>query len=155
MKGQIVHILLVEDDEIDAEAIVRGFQKQKIENPIIVVPNGIEALSALRGEDGYARVPAPYLILLDLNMPRMNGIEFLQSLRQDIQLKSSIVFVLTTSNSDRDKLAAYREQIAGYLLKQRSGVNFADLVNMLDFYWRVVEFPPEERLWVNSSLPLS
>ena len=155
MKGQIVHILLVEDDEIDAEAIVRGFQKQKIENPITVVPNGIEALNALRGEDGYARVPAPYLILLDLNMPRMNGIEFLQSLRQDIQLKSSIVFVLTTSNSDRDKLAAYREQIAGYLLKQRSGVNFADLVNMLDFYWRVVEFPPEERLWVNSSLPLS
>jgi CheY-like chemotaxis protein len=155
MKGQIVHILLVEDDEIDAEAIVRGFQKQKIENPITVVPNGIEALNALRGEDGYVRVPAPYLILLDLNMPRMNGIEFLQSLRQDVQLKSSIVFVLTTSNSDRDKLAAYREQIAGYLLKQRSGVNFADLVNMLDFYWRVVEFPPEERLWLNSPLPLS
>ena len=72
MKSQIVHILLVEDDEIDAEAIVRGFQKQKIQNPITVVANGIEALSALRGEEGYARIPAPYLILLDLNMPRMN-----------------------------------------------------------------------------------
>ena len=155
MKSQIVHILLVEDDEIDAEAIIRGFQKQKIQNPITVVANGIEALSALRGEEGYARIPAPYLILLDLNMPRMNGIEFLQFLRQDIQLRSSIVFVLTTSNSDRDKVAAYREQIAGYLLKQRSGVNFADLVSMLDFYWRVVEFPPEGRSWMNSPLPIS
>lgn len=152
MKGQLVQILLVEDDEIDAEAIVRGFQKQQIDNPITVVSNGIEALNALRGEGGYERIPAPYLILLDLNMPRMNGIEFLQALRQDPQLKSSIVFVLTTSNSDRDKLAAYREQIAGYLLKQRSGINFADLVGMLDFYWRVVEFPPEERTWISSSV---
>jgi CheY-like chemotaxis protein len=152
MKSQVVHILLVEDDEIDAEAIVRGFQKQQIDHPITVVPNGIAALDALRGEGGYERVPAPYLILLDLNMPRMNGIEFLQALRQDAQLKSSIVFVLTTSNSDKDKLAAYREQIAGYLLKQRSGVNFIELVSMLDSYWRVVEFPPEERTWLSSSL---
>ncbi len=151
MKNQIIHILLVEDDEIDAEAIVRGFQKLQIDNPITVVPNGIEALNILRGESGHVRIPAPYLILLDLNMPRMNGIEFLQTLRQDGQLKSSIVFVLTTSNSDKDKLAAYQEQIAGYLLKQRSGVNFADLVNMLDFYWRVVEFPPEERTWLSTS----
>ncbi len=151
MKNQIVHILLVEDDEIDAEAIVRGFQKQQIDNPITVVPNGIEALNVLRGENGHTRIPAPYLILLDLNMPRMNGIEFLQALRQDGQLKSSIVFVLTTSNSDKDKLAAYQEQIAGYLLKQRSGVNFSELVSMLDFYWRVVEFPPEERTWMNTS----
>ncbi|MBX3011469.1 MAG: response regulator [Caldilineaceae bacterium] len=151
MKSQPVHILLVEDDEIDAEAIVRGFQKQQIDLSITVVSDGIEAINALRGEGGYERVPAPYFILLDLNMPRMNGIEFLQALRQDPQLKSSIVFVLTTSNSDKDKLAAYREQIAGYLLKQRSGVNFADLVNMLEHYWRVVEFPPEERTWLNSS----
>ena len=152
MKGQIIHILLVEDDEIDAEAIVRGFQKQQVENPITVVPNGIEALNALRGEGSYDRIPAPYLILLDLNMPRLNGLEFLQAVRQDPQLKSSIVFVLTTSDSDRDKLAAYREQIAGYLLKQRSGVNFIDLVNMLDSYWRIVEFPPEERTWLHSPL---
>lgn len=155
MKAQVVHILLVEDDEIDAEAIVRGFKKQKIDNPITVVPNGIEALNVLRGEDGRDRIPAPYLILLDLNMPRMNGIEFLQVLRQDPQLKSSIVFVLTTSDSSNDKLAAYREQIAGYLLKQQSGVNFADLVSMLDSYWRIVEFPPEERAWTNPSLSAS
>ncbi|MEZ4736744.1 MAG: response regulator [Caldilineaceae bacterium] len=155
MKAQVVHILLVEDDEIDAEAIVRGFKKQKIDNPITVVPNGIEALNVLRGKDGRDRIPAPYLILLDLNMPRMNGIEFLQVLRQDPQLKSSIVFVLTTSDSSNDKLAAYREQIAGYLLKQQSGVNFADLVSMLDSYWRIVEFPPEERAWTNPSLSAS
>lgn len=153
MKGQIVQVLLVEDDEVDAEAIVRGFQTQQGDKPIIVVPNGIEALKALRGEGGYERISAPYVILLDLNMPHMNGIEFLQALRQDPQLKNSIVFVLTTSDSDKDKLAAYREQIAGYLLKQRLGIHFTELVMMLDFYWRVVEFPPEERTWLTAPCP--
>jgi len=137
-----VHILLVEDDDVDAEAIVRAFRKQKIANPIVHVADGIEALAVLRGEDGQERLPHPYLILLDINMPRMNGIEFLQVLRQDKELERSIVFMLTTSNRDEDKLAAYDEQIAGYLLKTRAGEEFADLINMLNSYWRVVEFPP-------------
>jgi CheY-like chemotaxis protein len=145
MKGQTVQILLVEDDESDAEAIVRGFQKQQIFNLITIVADGVEALKTLRGEEGYGRIPTPYLILLDLHMPRMNGIEFLQTLRQDQQLKSSIVFVITTSSSDYDKLAVYRQQVAGYLLKQRCGINFADLVRLLHQYWHLVEFPPEER----------
>ena len=73
----------------------------------------------------------------------MNGIEFLRVLRADPQLKTSVVFVLTTSNSDEDKLAAYCEQVAGYLLKTRAGADFADLVAMLNAYWRIVEPPPE------------
>lgn len=150
MTGQVVHVLLVEDDEVDSEAIVRSFQKHNFANPITIVTNGEDALKVLRGEGSYERIPAPYLILLDINMPRMNGLEFLKILRQDPELKSSIVFVLTTSNSDRDKVAAYQEQVAGYLLKQRSGTNFAELVRMLDSYWQVVEFPPEGRKWISS-----
>lgn len=140
-----VHILLVEDDEVDAEAIVRAFRKQHLKHPITIVSDGFEALRVLRGEAGAARLQSPYLILLDLNMPRMNGVEFLQILRQDPQLMCSVVFVLTTSDSDQDKIAAYNAQIAGYFLKQRAGENFANLVDMLTVYWRLVEFPPEEQ----------
>lgn len=140
-----VHILLVEDDEVDAEAIVRAFRKQNLKHPIMIVPDGFEALRVLRGETGATRVRSPYLILLDLNMPRMNGVEFLQLLRQDPQLRCSVVFVLTTSDSDQDKLAAYSAQIAGYLLKQKAGENFVNLVDMLTVYWRLIEFPPEEQ----------
>jgi CheY-like chemotaxis protein len=141
--GKPIHILLVEDDEVDAEAIVRAFRKQKIANPVTIVSDGIEALEVLRGTGENERLPRPYLILLDINMPRMNGIEFLQVLRQDQELERSIVFMLTTSNRDEDKLAAYDEQIAGYLVKARAGEEFADVINMLNSYWRVVEFPPE------------
>ena len=139
-----VHMLLVEDDDVDAEAVTRAFTKARIANPFTRVHNGIEALKVLRGEDGYAKMPRPYMILLDLNMPQMNGIEFLQTLRQDPKLKNSVVFVLTTSNRDEDKVAAYDTQVAGYLLKDRAGADFFHLIEMLDAYWRIVEFPPVE-----------
>jgi CheY-like chemotaxis protein len=143
MSSSLIHILLVEDDDVDAEAIIRGFQSQRIANPFTIVPDGIEAFHALRGTNGRPRLPRPYMILLDINMPRMNGIEFLQVLRQDPELKHSIVFVLTTSNRDEDIMAAYNEQIAGYLLKARAGNDFVDLISLLDSYWRIVEFPYE------------
>ncbi|MFN8489375.1 MAG: response regulator [Caldilineaceae bacterium] len=143
MVNQTTQILLVEDDEIDAEAIVRSFRRQQIANPITIVQDGIEALQCLRGENGYTRLPWPYLILLDINMPRMNGIEFLEIVRRDVELKQSVVFVLTTSNRDEDKLAAYNAQIAGYLLKARAGKDFIDIITLLGFYERLVEFPPE------------
>ncbi|MDQ3249827.1 MAG: response regulator, partial [Chloroflexota bacterium] len=146
MLTQPVHILLVEDDDVDAEAVVRAFKKQKINNPFTIVHDGIEALNALRGAGGQRRVPRPYLILLDINMPRMNGLEFLQQLRQDPTLRRSVVFVLTTSRRDEDIMSAYDEQIAGYILKSKAGEHFTHLINMLDAYWRVVEFPVEMRL---------
>lgn len=146
---QPVHILLAEDDEVDAEAIVRAFRKQNIQYPIIIVSDGFAALEVLRGQQGQPPLRSPYLILLDLNMPRMSGIEFLHAIRQDPELRCSVVFVLTTSNSDKDKLAAYNAQIAGYFLKQHSGENFINLLEMLTVYWRIVEFPPEERKWLH------
>lgn len=137
-----VQILLVEDDEIDAEAVQRAFRKQRIANPIRVVHNGREALDRLRGIDGSEPFARPYLIILDLNMPQMNGIEFLHELREDRQLHDSIVFVLTTSDADRDKVQAYEKHIAGYLVKSKVGEDFVNLVNMIDHFWRYVEFPP-------------
>lgn len=147
MHSQEIQILLVEDDEVDAEAIVRAFRQHRLANPLTVVPDGIEALNALRGESGQPRLPRPYLILLDINLPRMNGLEFLRILRQDPELRRSIVFVLTTSNREQDKMAAYNEQAAGYLVKSKVGPDFVQVITLLDCYEQLVEFPPEMSSW--------
>lgn len=141
MSNETVHVLLVEDDEVDAEAVKRGFQKHRIANPILVAPNGLIALEMLRS----GQVPRPYLILLDINMPRMNGIEFLQAIRGDDDLRDSVIFILSTSDDERDKIATYNQNIAGYLVKSKVGEGFVNLVEMLDCYWRYVELPPEKR----------
>lgn len=137
-----ISVLLVEDDELDVEAVQRAFVEAKIANPIVVAKDGIEALEILRGSDDHAALGQPYLVLLDINMPRMNGLELLQEMRQDQELRKSIVFVLTTSDDDRDICAAYGKQVAGYLLKSSVGPDFLKLTEMLDFYWRIVQFPP-------------
>lgn len=136
-----VHFLLVEDDEIDVMAIDRAFKKQKIANPITVAKDGIHALEALRGVNGHDKIPRPYIILLDLKLPRMNGIEFLQEIRADAELRDSIVFVLTTSDDEMDKAAAFRNNVAGYILKSDAGNGFLRVMAMIDSYWRVVELP--------------
>lgn len=130
-------VLLVEDDEVDIMAVKRAFDKAKIANPVIVAHDGIEALEKLRSGD----VSRPFLILLDLNMPRMNGLEFLDEIRNDDDLKASVVFVLTTSKAEEDKWAAYQRNIAGYIVKENVGREFLDAVSLLDHYWRVVELP--------------
>ena len=138
-----VTLLLIEDDHVDAEAIQRAFRRQKIANPFVVVRDGVEALAALRGEPGAPDVPTPYLILLDINMPRMNGIEFLRALRADPALQRSIVFVLTTSEREDDKIEAYNGNVAGYIVKNRAGEDFLRVIQMLRAFWRIVEFPPD------------
>lgn len=138
-----IHILLVEDDEVDTEAIMRALRRREINYSLTTVSNGIDALNTLRGENGQPL--RPHIILLDINMPRMNGIEFLQILRDDSELKQTIVFVLTTSNADEDKRAAYDKQIAGYLLKSQVGTDFSQLVTLLNCYERSVEFPLTSR----------
>ena len=145
MPGQPAHILFVEDDDVDAEMVLRAFRRQKLDHNFTIVRDGIEALAVLRGCEGQERLPQPFIILLDINLPRMNGIEFLQQLRTDKELRRSIVFVLTTSNREEDRLAAYNEQIAGYVLKSSAGEDFRNIINLLDSYYGVVEFPPEIR----------
>jgi CheY-like chemotaxis protein len=141
MMGRTVTVLLVDDDKVDAMAVRRSFQELRIANPVIEACNGIEALDHLRGENGCARVPSPCLVLLDLNMPRMGGIEFLDELRRDPSLHRTLVFVMTTSAAEEDRLRAYDKNVAGYVLKHRVGQSFLDSISMLEHYWRVVEFP--------------
>ncbi|MFT6597900.1 response regulator [Cycloclasticus pugetii] len=132
-----VTLLLVEDDDIDAMTIERGFLKQRIANPIVRAYDGIEALELLRSN----KVSRPLIILLDLQMPRMGGIEFLKQLRADETLSDLVVFVLTTSKSEEDMLSSYKQHIAGYFIKDDSGEKFLDIVNVLDSYWKIVQLP--------------
>src|SRR6201986_1042620 len=105
--GATVNLLLVDDDEVDVQGLKRAFTRSKIGNPITVARDGIEALEVLRGENGRPKLAKPHLILLDLNMPRMNGIEFLEAIRSDDELKATLVFMITTSKAEEDKQRAY------------------------------------------------
>jgi CheY-like chemotaxis protein len=136
VSGQSLNILLVEDDEIDVQNVQRAFEKNHIANPLYLAGNGIEALEKLRNGE----VPKERrIVLLDLNMPRMNGIEFLQALRDDPTLRPTVVVVLTTSNSDRDKIDAYNLNVAGYIVKPVTFANFCEAMVALDKYWTLVE----------------
>ena len=138
MSDRVLNILLVEDDEVDVMNVRRAFERNNVSNPLFVAGNGLEALEMLR--DG--TVPkARRLILLDLNMPKMNGIEFLQALRSDPELASTPVVVLTTSNDDQDKIDAYNLNVAGYLLKPVTFSNFCERMATLNKYWTLVEMP--------------
>ncbi len=137
---QPVRILLVEDDEVDAMAVKRAFSKNRILNEIVRARDGLEGLEKLEEmSDGPGA--EPIIVLLDLNMPRLNGIGFLEKLRQNPRYRGTVVFVLTTSEDDRDKAAAYDNFVAGYMVKSNVGGDFLNLMTMLDAYWRVVEFP--------------
>jgi CheY-like chemotaxis protein len=143
MEEKKIHILLVEDDEVDVMNIRRAFKKNNIVNPLYLATNGLEALAVLRQESKTdpAMPLARRLILLDLNMPRMNGIEFLRELRLDESLRSIPVIVLTTSNEDRDKVEAYNLNVAGYILKPVTFSNFVEVVATLNRYWMLSEIP--------------
>jgi CheY-like chemotaxis protein len=132
-----VTVLLVDDDDVDVMGVKRAFSELKIANPIVVAGNGIEAFEILRGE----KINRPFLILLDLNMPRMNGIEFLEEIRKDPHFMDSVVFVLTTSKAEEDRCEAYKHNVAGYIVKEHVGKGFLNAVELLDHYWRVVEMP--------------
>jgi len=141
MTEKTINILLIEDDEVDVMNVKRAFQKNNLNNPIQHAGNGIEALDLLRGQNGQTQIELPRIILLDLNMPRMGGIEFLHELRKDELLKNISVFVMTTSNEDKDKVDAYNLNVAGYILKPLSMENFVSAVSILKNYWILCEYP--------------
>ncbi|MEX0270543.1 response regulator [Leptolyngbyaceae cyanobacterium UHCC 1019] len=141
---RLINVLLVEDDEVDVMNVRRAFKKNNISNPLYIATNGIEALAMLRGSSPNQLDAVPEhrrLILLDLNMPKMGGIEFLHALRTDPALQKTPVVVLTTSNRDQDRIEAYNFNIAGYLLKPVTFSAFADLMIALDNYWMLCEMP--------------
>lgn len=140
-KPKDVHVLLLEDDSLDVEAVRRAFKKARIANDLTVARDGIEGLAMLRGEDGHSPIPKPYIVILDLNMPRMDGIEFLDELRKDSDHRDAVVFVLTTSKADEDRAASYDKNVAGYIVKSDVGKGFLKVTELLDNYWRVVMLP--------------
>ena len=142
MNNQIVNILLVDDDEVDCMNVQRAFKKSSISNPLTTAHNGVEALDMLRGTNGVPKInPIPRIILLDINMPKMNGLEFLKELRNDPALNSLSVFIMTTSNDEQDKFEAYKLNVAGYVLKPLSFEKFVGAVSILNNYWKLCEHP--------------
>jgi CheY-like chemotaxis protein len=135
---RVFNILLVEDDAVDVMNVKRAFAKNHITNPLFVAGDGLEALRKLRSDE----IPrGRRLVLLDLNLPRMNGIEFLTEMRKDPELASIPVIVLTTSTDDQDRFDAYQLNVAGYLLKPVTFTAFCDLMTALNKYWTLVEMP--------------
>ncbi len=141
MNKETIKVLLVEDDDLDREAIHRAFDKHDVKNPIVEAHDGLHALELLCGSASVPQLEPPYIILLDIAMPRMNGHEFLETLRTDIALKRAVVFVLTTSNDDEDRFRAYNHHVAGYILKSEVGPSFSKLIRLVEEYIKVVELP--------------
>jgi len=135
MNQKLVNILLVEDDEVDVMNVKRAFSKNKIMNPLFIAGNGVEALEMLKDKI----IPLPKIIILDINMPKMNGIEFLKIVRENEKLKNISVFVMTTSNEDSDKIDAYNLNVAGYILKPLSFEKFLTSVATLKNFWQLCE----------------
>lgn len=133
-------VLLVEDDSIDAMTVRRAFRDLKLTNPLKHVTNGEEAMAYLQDQAS----PKPCLILLDLNMPKMNGIEFLKALRADPTLKKTPAIVLTTSSEARDVVASFRLSAAGYVIKPVDYKNFVEAIRTINLYWTLSELPEEE-----------
>ena len=134
-------VLLVEDDDVAAESVTRSLQKVGFACPLVWAEDGVIALAALRGDDPQRRVPRPRLVLLDLNMPNMDGFEFLRQMRADPELSDEVVFVLTTSNADADRVRAYHEHIAGYMVKSAVGPQLSRLASLLVSYRTAVQLP--------------
>jgi CheY-like chemotaxis protein len=130
-------ILLVEDDQVDVMTVVRALKEIDVGNPVVCVENGEAALTYLRDPDR----ERPCIILLDLNMPIMNGIEFLQAAKRDGALRSIPVVVLTTSAEQQDKASSFDCGVAGYMAKPVDYRRFVEVVRSIDLYWTISEMP--------------
>lgn len=142
MEEKTFDIMLVDDDHVDVMNVQRAFKKNNITNRLHIAHNGVEALDLLLGREGKTKLnPLPRIILLDINMPKMNGIEFLTEVRATPELHSITVFIMTTSNDDKDKFNAYNLNVAGYIVKPVSFEKFVNAVSILNSYWKLCEMP--------------
>jgi len=130
-------ILLVEDDHVDILTIRRALKEIQVTNPVVTKENGEEALAYLRDDANQQ----PCIILLDLNMPIMNGIEFLQEAKVDQRLKAIPVIVLTTSEEQQDKVNSFNLGVAGYMAKPVDYRRFVEMMRSIDLYWTISEMP--------------
>jgi len=133
-------ILLVEDDSVDAMTVKRAFKDLKVLNPLVITTNGEEALEHLRDESN----KKPCVILLDLNMPKMNGIEFLKIVKADDTLRKIPVVVLTTSKEESDIVESFKLSVAGYIVKPVDYKKFVEAIRAIELYWTLSELPDGE-----------
>jgi CheY-like chemotaxis protein len=140
MIDKIANILLVEDDYLDTMIVERTLRKMNVIHRLFIARNGQEALDMLRGKGVEKIKPLPSIIMLDINMPKMNGIEFLSELRTDEEFKDIKVFIMTTSDQESDRIASQDLGVSGYILKPMNLTNsssskdsfnlFIDLMNL-------------------------
>jgi CheY-like chemotaxis protein len=135
-----IHILHIEDDEVDAMVVHRALKKTGFEYHLAQARNGLEALDFLRGTNGVEKLAIrPQVILLDLNMPQMNGHEFLAELRADAELSMIPVYILSTSSDENDMLQAYRKNVAGYITKPVNLESYTEAIQVLFKYWSLIK----------------
>ena len=135
-----IHILHIEDDEVDAMVVQRALKKTGFEYVLTQARNGLEALDLLRGTNGLDKLSVrPQVILLDLNMPQMNGHEFLTELRADAELCMIPVYILSTSSDENDMLQAYRKNVAGYITKPVNLESYTEAIQVLFRYWSLIK----------------
>jgi len=130
-------LLLVEDDNVDALTVKRALEDIGVVDSLVHLKNGEEALDYLRSEVN----ELPCLILLDLNMPKMNGIEFLQEAKKDERIRKIPVVILTTSQEDRDIMGTFRHSVAGYMVKPIDYDRFVETIRAISEYWALSMLP--------------
>lgn len=137
-------VLLVEDDDVDVMNVKRALRKNLLDIPLYRAANGVEALSVLRNWRAQGSGDTDKLVvLLDLNMPKMGGLEFLRVLRHDTQFRNIPVIVLTTSSQEKDLEAAYELNVAGYIVKPVDFHNFVEIIGVISRYWSLCEMPTQ------------
>lgn len=139
-----IPILLVEDDIIDVKTIKRAFKKNHLSNPLFVTNHGQMALDYLEGKGNYEdrnKFPIPGFIILDLNMPVMNGLEFLKIVKSHEEFKKIPIYVLTTSLAERDRIECYKYSVAGYIVKPMDFDEFVDAIHKLGEFWGLIQLP--------------
>lgn len=134
-------VLVVDDDDVAAEGVMRSVVSQNITCKVVTAEDGLEALEIMRANHPKKSISSPFLVLLDLNMPRMDGFQFLKAVRADPDLHNTVVFILTTSSREADRVRAYQENAAGYMVKSQVGPKFAKLATLLYSYGQSVVLP--------------
>ena len=140
MQGEPITILLVEDDQAHAEIVRRNFESSRIANRLIHVSDGQSALDYLYGREAFSdplQAPRPGLVLLDLRLPKVDGLEVLKTIKADAELSQIPVVILTTSAAESDVARAYDSHANSYLVKPVDFTQFIELMEVLGYYWLV------------------
>lgn len=134
-----IKIIVIDDDDVDAQSIERSLRSADVNNEIIRAYDGIDALDLLKGANGKEKLTKPYILLIDLMMPRMDGITFIKTLRFESDITPEMIFVLSGTDSDEQCTQAYDLNITGFIKKDRAGRDFLRLTKILEQYYEVIE----------------